>query len=315
MSEAERFYNTVLPVVPWNVRSQFREGLKVGHTGPIELIKFARTAIVPDQVLASLEFYDRKHPREIKISLHHHTNMRRDDGQEHPWWLLIELIAAGINHVALTGHDTLEPSWAAQRLIDEFGLPVLNYPSAEINTWGNRHLLAVGAHQLYRKGLSLNNTMEELSSLAGNENILYIGAHPNATFFSLTSRQILEQNGTRHRIHAVEYDTTWGRRTGGVFSGVHNAYERELKGKTDATPLLNPDTHDDYPWRAITYVPEGLNPLEAIRRGQATSEIIHLGGRLSARGSWRFVTASGWDLGAWAKANIQEAILNRHFRI
>ncbi|MBI3103403.1 hypothetical protein HYZ05_00515 [Candidatus Daviesbacteria bacterium] len=308
----EHFLEEIRGVVPPPVRNKFLEILRdVPELNPGQLINVARDIILPASVIAGLAFYDAAHLGEVKLSMHQHTKVRGDDGQDDPRWLVIKTVAAGVEHLAITGHDTLEAYFIAQRLIDEFGLPINNIPATETSTWGKRHLLIVGLDRLVKVGRSLIDTVKEGRDIGG-EKVYFIGAHPGARFFSLSSRAILElEESDGEGLDGIEYDTTWGRRLGGFFSGTRKIYDRDLAGRIHATALINPDTHDDNPLRALTYIPKNMGPQEAIKGGYAISEVISLGGRPTLIGALRFATATGQDIPPWAAAKVKDALARR----
>lgn len=301
----EHFLEEVRGVVPLPVHSKFLEVLHgVPELTPTELIYAARDSILPANTIEALRVNNTAYPDSDIFSPHHHTNVRGDDGQDDPRWLVIKMLAAHINHLAITAHDSLEASFIAQGLIDEFDLPINNILATETSTWGRRHLLILGINKHVKPGRSLADTLEEGRDIGGEE-VCFIVPHPGARFFSLPPRDILE---LERYLHGIECDTTWGRRLGGFFSGTKKIYERDLAGRIHATPLINPDTHDGNPLRALTYIPKNMDPCQAIKTGQAESRIISLGGRPTVRGGLRFVTTAGIDIPPWVAANVRELV-------
>ncbi len=110
-----------------------------------------------------------------RFDLHVHSNC--SDGHDDVLTILKQAISRGLNGIAITDHDTMAGSIAAQKVINDLDLDIILIPGAEVTT-SEGHLLVLGVSDLPPKGFS----PEETTDIANDFGGITVVPHPYHPF-------------------------------------------------------------------------------------------------------------------------------------
>lgn len=99
----------------------------------------------------------------LEVELHAHSEASHD-GRDPVTLLLEQAAGVGLDALAVTDHDTIEASLAAERLAPEYGL--IGIPGLEV-TSGAGHVLALGVREQIPPGMSFSETVSQIRDRGG----------------------------------------------------------------------------------------------------------------------------------------------------
>jgi predicted metal-dependent phosphoesterase TrpH len=99
----------------------------------------------------------------LEVELHAHSAASHD-GRDPVNLLLEQAAAVGLDALAVTDHDTIEASLAAERMAPEYGL--IGIPGLEVTSDAG-HVLALGVREAIPPGLGFSETIAQIRDRGG----------------------------------------------------------------------------------------------------------------------------------------------------
>ncbi|MHC1631262.1 MAG: CehA/McbA family metallohydrolase [Methanotrichaceae archaeon] len=142
----------------------------------------------------------------LRFDLHIHSSY--SDGQDDVNQILKAAMKKKLDGISITDHDTLEGSFAAQRLVQEQNLDLIIIPGSEVTT-SEGHLLAIGIEDLPPLKKSPEKTIDAIHELGG----IAIASHPFHLFrhamFRIPNCDAVEVYNSKHLFGIAN---AWARR-------------------------------------------------------------------------------------------------------
>lgn len=259
---------------------------------------------VPASIKAKLAEIRASHPG-FKIGIFHiHTNVLGDDGVLTPQQVVEQAEDAGIDEVALTGHDTDRSYQFAYEHVQRKGFKVRVTRAIEVTT--NRmgaHLIALGIDGSIRSGRTIEDTQKEVKTRGG----VLIVPHMGSMFVpSLSERKLLEMEEKGIGPDAIETEVAWVDR----FSILSRTKEtlRRISHRVAAKRVVGADAHGESIFEGITLIPQDLTIQQAIEVGQTVGIVTGIVGKMTLAENIRFAKLCAQETAVYAKYRAEDKI-------